>query len=183
MRGSLQTEEIVEFPVDRRGFLRRECAACHRQFKLRRSGADASIVLRRIMKSLPHVNEQEIRAAISQRICPYCAHRADGDEWWTDEQRVFLGRMAAAIGEEVRFEQLRHVERTLGQNPYLTFLPVAPAPFEGASRTESDDMRVMPLVCCGEEVKIRESWTGSIRCPFCGIEHATEPVQPPADPD
>ncbi len=178
MADTLREEEWAELPVDRAGFLRKECSTCRRQFKLRRSDADAALFLRRIARALPHANGHEIASPLPIRACPYCGHRGDGDEWWTDEQRLFVTKIAGALAQEVRFEQLRHVERTLGQNPFLTFLPVAPAPFQSRLRPEEDDMRVLPLVCCTEEVKIRESWSGTIHCPFCGIEHDTDPLHP-----
>lgn len=164
-------EEQVRLPVDRRGFLRRECASCHRQFKLRWSEQDAVLALRRLGRELPHVNADEIASLSARRICPYCGAAAEPDEFWTEEQRLFLSRRAMALAEAIRFEQLRHVERTLSQNPYLTFLPVPPGPFLHGLRPEPDDMRVVPLVCCGEDVKVRDSWQGTVRCPFCGAEH------------
>lgn len=164
-------EEQLKLPLDRRGFLRRECATCHRQFKLRWSESDAVLMLRRLGSVLRHVNEHEVTPHPMRRHCPYCGARADADSWWTEEQRLFLTKKAAALGEEIRFEQLRHVERTLSSNPYLTFLPVAPTPFRYTVRPEPDDMRVIPLVCCGEDVKVRDSWNGRIHCPFCGVQH------------
>lgn len=173
-----RVEEEIELPVDRRGFLRKECGNCHRQFKLRRLESDGAYFLRRMARGLTHGNEHEIPSTVPMRSCPYCGRRAEGDEWWTEEQRLFLTRVATSLSEKVRFEQLRHVELTLGQNPYLTFLPVAPAPMVTQLRPEVDDMRLVPMVCCGEEIKIRESWTGTIRCPFCATEHETDPMRP-----
>jgi uncharacterized Zn-finger protein len=167
-------EEQLKLPLDRRGFLRRECAICHRQFKLRWSEQDAMLVMRRIGAELRHVNDHEVVGHAAARTCPYCGTAAEADAWWTEEQRLFLTKKAAALGEEIRFEQLRHVERTLGQNPNMTFLPVPPTPFRLSVRAEPDDMRVVPLVCCGEDVKVRDSWTGTIHCPFCGAEHAMQ---------
>ncbi|WP_373048462.1 hypothetical protein [Vulgatibacter sp.] len=164
-------EEQLKLPLDRRGFLRRECSTCHRQFKLRWSEQDAVLLLRRLGNELRHENEHEVVTHPVSRTCPYCSASAHADAWWTEEQRLYLSRKAAALGEEIRFEQLRHVERTIGQNPNLTFLPVPPAPFRAGVRAEPDDMRVIPLVCCGEDVKVRDSWTGTIHCPFCGVEH------------
>ena len=164
-------EEQLKLPLDRRGFLRRECGICHRQFKLRWSEQDPVHVLRRLGMEVPHVNAHEVRVEPTQRTCPYCGTRDEVDAFWTEEQRLFLSRRAAALGAEIRFEQLRHVERTLGQNPHLTILPVAPEPPQGSVRAEPDDMRVVPMVCCGEDVKVRDTWTGAVHCPFCGAEH------------
>lgn len=180
-RGDFGCEEEIELPVDERGFLRKECAGCHRQFKVRRSELDGALFLRRIARTLSHANDHEIASSPPKRSCPYCGRHGDGDEWWTDEQRLFATRVATSLSERVRFEQLRHVELTLDQNPYLTFLPVAPAPMLAQLRPEADDMRLVPMVCCGEELKIRETWSGTIFCPFCATEHETDPVRPRGD--
>lgn len=169
-------EEELRLPLDRSGFLRRECPRCHRQFKLRWSEREGRGVLRSLGLVVLHQNVEEV-APGALLDCPYCAYRAGEGEWWTEEQRIFLSKRASTLDEEIRFEQLRHVERTLAQNPYPTFLPVAPAPFRVAIRAEPDDMRRVPLVCCGEEVKVRESWLLAIRCPFCGIEHDPGPTR------
>lgn len=171
--------EHLRFPLDRRGYFRRECPDCHRQFKLRWSERDAQLVQRRLHGLLAHHNEHELSKVHALRHCPYCGHLAEADVWWTEEQRLFLQKRSAALGEEIRFEQLRLIERTLEQNPYPTFLPVAPVPFAFATRPEPDDMRVVPLVCCGEDVKVRESWTGPVICPFCGSEHGPARLLPP----
>lgn len=165
-------EEQLKLPLDRRGFLRRECETCHRQFKLRWREHDAVLVMRRLGAELPHVNADEVETSAARRVCPYCAARASADAFWTEEQRLFLSRKAASLGEEIRFEQLRHVERTIGQNPNLTFLPVPPQPGKLGVRAEPDDMRVVPMVCCGEDVKVRDTWSGAVHCPFCAAEHA-----------
>lgn len=163
-------EDEVRLPVDRAGFLRRECPCCHRQFKLRWSEREGRGILRSLGEVVAHENVEEV-GPDGTLDCPYCAHRADESAWWTEEQRVYLSKRATTLDEEIRFEQLRHMEHTLAENPYLTFLPVPPAPFQVSIRSEPDDMRIVPLVCCGEEVKVRESWQGAVRCPFCGTEH------------
>lgn len=162
--------EVLRMPLDPGGFSRRQCPDCHRQFKLRWTESDGGLVVRELGATIRFANDDEVGEA-AQLCCPYCAHRAAAGTWWTEEQREFLEKRAATLQAEIRFEQLRHVERTLAENPYLTFLPVPPAPFQVSIRSEPDDMRIVPLVCCGEEVKVRESWQGAVRCPFCGTEH------------
>jgi hypothetical protein len=171
MIANLGNEELLKIPLDRRGFLRRECPSCHRQFKLRWSARDALLVQRRLGKLLVHANDHELLRGFTLRRCPYCAFQADADDWWTEEQRQLLSRRAAALGEEIRYEQLRHVERSGVHGAGATFVAVPPDPFSFKPRAEPDDMRVVPLLCCSEDVKVRESWENRLACPFCGIEH------------
>lgn len=168
-------EEQLRLPLDGGGFFRRECPDCHGQFKLRWTDLDGRLLLRQIGSVIPFANEEEL-VDTGMLSCPYCAHREDARAWWTEEQRSHLTERAAALRAEIRFEQLRYVERSLAENPFPTFLPVAPAPYRGAFAPEPDDMRAVPLVCCGEEVKVRDSWSEKVRCPFCGVETGIDPV-------
>lgn len=128
-------------------------------------------MLQRMAARLAHANREEAQWPLERRTCPYCGAEADDDAWFTAEQRAFLDDRAQSLGLEVRYEQLAHVERTLPSNPSPTFLPVRPAPRDQALRAEPDDMRVVPLLCCREELKVSESWLGTVRCFYCGLEH------------
>lgn len=128
-------------------------------------------MLQRMAARLAHANREEAQWPLERRTCPYCGAEADDDAWFTAEQRAFLDDRAQSLGLEVRYEQLAHVERTLPSNPSPTFLPVRPAPRDQALRAEPDDMRVVPLLYCREELKVSESWLGTVRCFYCGLEH------------
>jgi len=164
------TEQIL-LPLDRDGFVRRECPACHRIFKVRSTPLDGWLVYRRLMSRVPHSNAEETARPMGTRFCPYCAAPAEDDAWFTAEQRSFLDKRADAFGLEVRFEQLSHVERTLSVNPSPTFLPMRPERPDAALLPEPDDMRRVPLLCCREEIKVLESWLGTVHCFLCGCEH------------
>jgi uncharacterized Zn-finger protein len=166
--------EDLRIPLDRGGFSRRECPDCHRQFKLRWTELDGGLVVQQLGAVVHFANDDEVGepAFLS---CPYCAHRGAAGAWWTEEQRELLEKRAVTLQAEIRFEQLRHVERSLSDNPYPTFLAVAPAPFGSTFSPEPDDMRLIPLLCCGEEVKVRETWSEAVRCPYCGRETSTDP--------
>lgn len=163
--------ERLELPTDPMGFVRRECASCHRLFKARASALDGALVLQRVVGRTVHQNGHEAREAPQQRFCPYCGARAPADAWFTAEQRAWLDKRADTLGLEVRYEQLAHIERTLADNPGPTFLPVRPEMPECRLRPERDDMRCVPLLCCSEELKISDNWLGAVRCFYCGWEH------------
>ena len=163
--------ERVELPSDPSGFVRRECPGCHRTFKVRASRLDQGLVLQRVVGKVSHENAHEALCALEQRCCPYCGAGALDDAWFTAEQRAWLDKRAETLLLEVRYEQLAHVERTLADNPSPTFLPVRPEMPDCTLRPERNDMRLVPLLCCGEELKVSESWLGPVRCFFCGREH------------
>lgn len=163
--------ELIGLPQDSLGFVRRECPSCHRVFKVLATGVDGRMVFRRVASRLAHANGEEAQWPLERRTCPYCGAEADDDAWFTAEQRAFLDGRAKALGLEVRYEQLAYLERTLAAKPSPAHLSVRPSTQERPLRAEPDDMRVVPLLCCREELKVSESWLGSVRCFYCGLEH------------
>ena len=87
--------------------------------------------------------------------------------------RLFRVReaLARAWANHVRYEQLSHVSRTLGVNPRPTFISVEPEPLPGPMSPDADDLRLLPLLCCGDEVKALWDWEGPLHCPRCGTRH------------
>jgi len=163
--------ERLALAIDRQGFLRRECPSCHRLFKVRATGLEGRAALRRLLAPVSCENLHEAAWPPASRHCPYCGGAAGDDQWFTAEQRAFLDERGQTLGQEVRYEQLAHVLRTLAQNPGPTFLPVRPERCERRPPAEPDDMRLVSLFCCGEELKISETWQGPVRCFLCGTEH------------
>lgn len=157
----------LALPRDSAGFVRRVCPHCQREFKTRPFPTDGLAVQRELMRGLRHENAQET-AGIALRACLYCGRLAAPEQWLTEEQRRFLGWHGEALGAQVRYLQLTHVLRTLSVNPRVTFLVLPPANPEPRVPVEPDDLRLIPLVCCGEEAKSLEGWGGSVYCPRCG---------------
>ncbi len=168
--GGIRIEQ-VGLPQDSLGFLRRECPSCHRLFKVKAAHTESQRVFRRVAAHVVHANDPEAYWPLVHRTCPYCAHRAEEDRWFTAEQRAWLDRRGKALSLELRYEQLAHVERTPSLNPNPTFLPPRREAPPGVLQAEPDDMRVLPLLCCREELKVRESWSGPVHCFYCGVEH------------
>lgn len=158
--------ETLSLPLDPRGFFRRQCPGCRREFKLRWTEFDGSLVLRHLGAAIQFANADELAQA-APLICPYCAHEEQAGSFFTPELQAHLAKRAQNLVAEIRFEQLRHVERSLSDNPYPTFLAIPPEPFGEEIAPEPDDMRVVLLPCCGEEIKLPEAWAEGIRCPYC----------------
>ncbi|MGC4114346.1 MAG: hypothetical protein QM765_06975 [Myxococcales bacterium] len=168
--GGPWTERLM-LAIDRQGFQRRECPSCHRVFKVRATGMEAQLALKRLLAPVECENLHETDWPALARHCPYCGGAASDDQWFTAEQRAFLDKRGQTLGEELRYEQLAHVLRTLAANPGPTYLPVRPKRIDASPPAEPDDMRVVTLFCCGEELKVADSWQGSVRCFLCGTEH------------
>ena len=165
------SESRLELPQDASGFVRRECPQCNRAFKTRPSRHDASVLQRRLASLFPFENAHESFDEVPDGSCLYCGHRAPVDEWLTFQQQVHLESLARAWANHVRYEQLAYVSRTLSLNPRPTFVTVEPEALPGPMPPEPDDMRVIPLLCCGEEVKALWDWEGPLFCPRCGTHH------------
>lgn len=169
--------ERVELPLDRQGFLRRECRKCKLPFKVRGTRLDGLLVLRHLAREVPHQNDHEASWLDVTRFCPYCATPACDDAWLTFGQREFLDARAESYGQELRYEILSHVRRTLSANPYHTFVAVKPSRGKRELAAEPDDLYAVPLLCCSERIKVVDTWAGPITCFYCGLAHAL--VSPP----
>jgi hypothetical protein len=161
----------LQLACDPSGFVRRECPRCRRHFKTRPCTSDALVLQRRLSSLFPFENEHEGFGCVPDRSCLYCGHRASAEEWLTDEQRGHVEGLARAWANHVRYEQLSHVSRTLAQNPRPTFIAVAPAELPGPMPAEPDDMRALPMLCCGEDAKALWDWDEPLFCPRCGARH------------
>ena len=162
-------------PVDGEGFLRRECPSCRRQFKVRAGPADGAVVQRYLGRHLLFENPHEIVRDDAQSFCPYCGTQAQTDAWCTPQQRAWLEKVAGALGQAIRYEQLSYPLRTLNQNPQVTFVAVPPPDRLPEMRLEQDDMRRHSFFCCVEDVKVETHWAQPIHCPGCGAEHQSTP--------
>jgi len=162
--------------MDARGFVRRECPACHRQFKTGPRQGDGAAQLSRLAGVLPHENASEIDAGSRRLFCFYCGKRAELREWLTAAQRDHLERLGGALAQHLRFEQLAHVSRTLSLNPHPTFIPVRPPPFPAPpGELDIDGMRPFEVPCCGEPLRAASGWAGPFFCPSCGARHSRGP--------
>ncbi len=162
----------LSLPLDASGFVRRECPSCRRHFKTRPLAQDGSVVNHLIAAQLPHHNEDEAPLTESELTCLYCGKNEAVEAMLTSEHRSYLERFGKSLAEHVRYEQLSYVARTLAHNPQPTFVPVHPGQLPGEFRPEPDDMKVVPLVCCGEEAKAAAGWDEPYFCPRCGYEQS-----------
>lgn len=158
----------VGLAADARGFVRRCCPQCRRHFKVGAAHAEELLVHAMLTRLVAHANAEEVPQP-PRRFCPYCGHGAGGDVFLTPAQREYLEGWARALRRDVRYEQLRQVE---SQHTHaLTFRTVAPAPVVLVQPPEPDDMQAAPLLCCGEEVKLKASWRESFFCHHCRARH------------
>lgn len=161
----------LELPRDSGGFVRRECPACRRIFKTRPGQGDARALQRRLALLLPFPSAREGLGEVPEWSCLYCGHRAPADEWLTEEQSAHLEAWAHAWIHHVQYEQLAHVHRTLSLNPRPTYVAVPPGELPAPLPPEVEELRLIPLLCCGEEVKALWEWEGPLHCPACMARH------------
>src|SRR5260221_11528014 len=78
---SMNMDEIsisLQLPLDKDGFLRRECPHCGRQFKQWQGTRD------------------ETQESPEPYYCPYCYASAGADTWYTAQQREYIQQQAMA---------------------------------------------------------------------------------------
>lgn len=171
-------EDLFELPTDTAGLVRRECRRCHRIFKIRAGALDGEAVQRVLAERLGEANREELPASEPERFCPYCGVAGPEHGWLTAEQRSVVEKRADHLRRELRHVQLQHPQKTLAQNPNVTYLAVAPAPFEAKFSEQADVLRAFPLLCCRETVRLTSAWHGPVHCYFCGTVHDVPRVTP-----
>lgn len=159
---------IGSLGFDQPAFWRRRCPRCQRAFQLHPQREQASELARELLRRLPHANTHEFATSkgLAQPRCPYCGASAALWEFLPKSVEAALDRQAAWLGAWIRCERLRLPERTLGQNPFVSFLPVPPKDPLGPVRW-AERLEPVPLVCCGGELSLEVGWAGTLCCPYC----------------
>src|SRR6266496_1848943 len=97
----------MSLPLDRDGFLRRECPNCQRQFKWwpAPQGEQSDAPVAEVATAASPARE-----APEAYYCPYCHEPAKPDAWWTKAQVEYARQTAMA---EVMGPELRRFERNV----------------------------------------------------------------------
>lgn len=143
----------ISMPLDR-GFLRRRCGSCDREFK--RLG--------------DRVNDTSEEAVLT---CPYCYEAAPRDEWWTPEQRAYMQNVTY---EKVVAPKLREFQRSLkGMDGGLLGLSFDLKGIEHAPALppqEVADMARIDLPCHPDEpLRVAADWEFDVACTICGTRY------------
>ncbi len=156
----------MNLPLDKDGFLRRECPNCERQFKWwpTPSSEDAS---------------EETQEAPEAYFCPYCHEPAGPDTWWTKEQREYAQELAAAEVLGPRLRRMKgDLERGNRRSRMVRIEMSVPSLSRPEPLTEPDDMVRVDVPCHPEEpMKVDEEWGQEVACLVCGIRYPVELVR------
>lgn len=156
----------MSLPLDKDGFLRRECPNCERQFKWWPSQSEEA--------------SEEVQEPPEAYFCPYCQEPADLNAWWTKEQLEYARDLAAA---EVMRPELRRFKNNMEcgnrrSQRTIRFDVSLPAMSRPEPLIEPDDMVRVDMPCHPEEpVKIEEEWEQEVTCLVCGIHYPVELVR------
>jgi uncharacterized Zn-finger protein len=146
----------ISMPLDR-GFLRRRCGSCEREFK-------------RFGDRVKDTSEDAVLT------CPYCYQSAPRDEWWTPDQRAYMRNVTY---EKVVAPKLREFQRSLkgmgGGSLGLSFdlkgIEQAPA----LPPQEVTDMARVEFPCHPDEaLRVAEDWEFDVACTICGTRYPYE---------
>ena len=166
-------------PLDK-GFLRRECPFCCREFKVLLENEELTDVIQRsrdsFMLEQKGTNVEQHENMEKEFTCPYCGQKAPETAWWTQEQAAHIKTLARNVMAEVINEQFIRSLKTKFRGSNSGPIPIR---FEGKEieqqeawlSPEVDDMEVFELPCCNRKIKIEESWSGTIYCFFCGFPY------------
>jgi hypothetical protein len=142
----------MSLPLDKDGFLRRECPTCEREFKV-------------------FIQREEGDEADAQSpspggyYCPYCAIQADPDGWFTKPQ---LEAAKSKLMDEFVGPMLDEFKRSVEGSPFVS-VDVNKADKSDSELTESDDMRRVDFGCHPETpVKVADDHPEAVHCIICG---------------
>ena len=167
-----------QLPLDASGFSLRRCPRCDCQFKVRRTRRDAGVLASALAGRIHHLNGTEADPTAGIRHCPYCGTTGPAESWWTEGQRRWFEAQARSLAEEIRWRWLQLPFELLKENPRPTYVTLPPNLAVEMEPEEADgDLTTLPLLCCGEEIQVTDSWVAPIRCHFCGFVHARHAVR------
>lgn len=152
-------EEIrvpVSLPLDSDGFLRRECAACEREFKW-----------------FSHDEGDPNAEPATQYFCPLCGEPSGLDSWWTPAQLEYrYGNAGGAIDQAVKdmMADMFKGMKGLTYKPNLSFSLDIETP---DALIEPDDMVMVEPPCHpNEPLKVPDDSTERMYCLICGSAFA-----------
>jgi hypothetical protein len=172
-------EISVALPLDKDGFLRRECPYCSKQFKAKYKSEDIQGLLAEQFKNFMVSKEEKPKPEDEVKttpnlFCPYCAQEAPPTHWWTHEQLDYIRTFAKNIMTRQINEQLiRPLSRMpRGSGPItMTFKGQEIKEEKPWISPEPDDMKIVELPCCQSQIKIEDSAHSKHYCLYCGFPH------------
>jgi hypothetical protein len=166
----------VELPKDVLGFIRRECSHCKRHFKTASMPGDGPMIARVL------AIEEETDAAFETGwipdsiTCVYCGRTNPLETFLPFAQRSYLESVAKVVKQQVQAARLKLVHTRFALKPAPTYVPVEPPKMPEPSLREPNDMKVMPVLCCSDEVKVQHAWSGAVHCPRCASRQLPNPT-------
>lgn len=153
---------VVQFPLDKDGFLRRECPQCKRQFK-----------------QYPEAHEENPEPQ-KECYCPYCYTSADIlHKWYTKEQTMYMGEqiMAQLLGPSL-YAGLHGQRKQVSQSDPLHVEMISPTSMEPEPPVEVNDMMRLEIPChLFAPIKVDEQWDQDVACIICGTRYPIHAVR------
>lgn len=152
----------MNLPLDKDGFLRRECPNCERQFKW-----------------WPTPTSEEAEEMADAYFCPYCYEPAPLDTWWTKEQLEYAQQLAMAEALGPQLHRMKgDLERGNRRSKGIRFEMSSSALSRPEPLVEPDDMVRVDMPCHPEEpLKVDDEWDGEVACLVCGIRYPVDLVR------
>ena len=146
----------IPLPLDN-GFLRRQCPDCEREFKWHNGRTP----------SHPGTPDPAVY------FCPYCAHTAPPDHWWTTEQLAYIEQVGLLEADKVMSEAFRGLEKKTKGGLFEIKVEKPGSPEPPAPLHEPTDMILVEPPCHPwEPLKILDDWGKPIHCVICGAAFA-----------
>jgi hypothetical protein len=172
-------EKTIALPLDEDGFFRRECPLCCKEFKILLSQEELTVLAQEGLDSF--LLDKKDKAVDSDKedgddkkeyFCPYCGQQALYDQWWTKEQLAYVHVVAENIIASIMNESfINPLKSSLRGNSFIKFEAKELKQTEPWISPETNDMKVINLLCCQKKIKVEENWNQKTHCYFCGFPH------------
>jgi len=150
----------LQLPLDKDGFLRRECPHCGRQFKQWQGTRD------------------ETQESPEAYYCPYCYASADADTWYTAQQLEYIQQQAMAEIVGPNLYRLQEQIEQASQSGLFRVEMNIPLLVEPELLVEFNDMIRLEFPCHSEEpIKVDGQLSQEVACVLCGTRYPMDEVR------
>ncbi len=120
------------------------------------------------------VGDQTCSAHSPQTLrCPYCLYEDDSSRMHTDETMAYVKRIVYREYMLPKVKEmlggLGHVGRgnTGGLLSFSIEISHSAPPMRPLHGPEPPDFKIVDFLCCGQQMKVAESWNSLRTCPYC----------------
>ncbi len=170
-------EKNISFPLDTKGFFRRACPFCQREFKVLVEKEELNNLAQESLESFMVEKEKTVEEKKESKFfCPYCGQQSPSNSWWTEPQLQYIRDVAKNVMADLVNKDLINPLKNILSKSNSGLFSIS---FKGKEMEQKelhmapdvDDMEIFDLPCCNRKIKIENIKEDKVYCFFCGFPH------------